>query len=81
VFRKDGTILPEGTQRPSSMESLIIVGITEDWRVAVFWPNDRLRDAIVNRCTPSELQRIKDAIITAFNDSVNKRLPTVINLS
>lgn len=76
-MRNDGLIIPDNER--VQLQPFIVVGLTDNWQVGVYWPNEQMRHAMINRMTASELQRIKDALITAFNNSVNKRLPTVIN--
>lgn len=73
-------ILPEGAAQHVSLQPLIIIGLTGDFRIGVYYPNDQLLRALRNRMSVPELQNMKDNITVALKNSIDKRIPTVINV-
>lgn len=73
-------ILPDGAAPQVSLQPLIIIGLTNDYRIGVYYPNDQLLKALRNRMSVAELQNMKDNITVALKNSIDKRIPTVINI-
>jgi hypothetical protein len=80
MFRKDGhlIIVPDAVE---NLQPFIVLGLTQDFRVGVYWPNDQLRHALINRLTPAEMQKFHDGLSNALMQSIRKRMPAVINVS
>lgn len=84
MFRKDGNliIVPDAIETSSvNLQPFIILGLTQDFRVGVYWPNDQLRHALINRLTTAEMAHFRDGLVNALVQSLNKRMPSVITVS
>jgi hypothetical protein len=79
MITRNGVIIPESER--VNLTPLITIGLTDKWEIGVMWPNDQLRHDLINRLSIADMQKLKDTITIALAQSLNKRLPTVFNVT
>jgi hypothetical protein len=79
MFRKDGQ-LEKGPDNVIA-HPLVRICLTEQWQVIFQWENEQLQQALQSKLSIADLSRFKDGLTVALKQSLDKRLPTVINIS
>ena len=79
MYRNDGLILPDGER--VSLHPLITIGMTDDWRIGCYWQNSQLENALRQKLSIPDMVKIKEGIMLALRQSLDKRFPTTIDIS
>ena len=55
--------------------------MTDDWRIGCYWKNSQLENALRSRLSVADMVKIKEGIVLALRQSLDKRFPTAIDIS